>query len=377
MMKPSLAAAFGSRIGEVVRSGDWLVSVVAVLLTGIGLIAVWSYSPPGADFFVRQLLWVGVGVGAFLIFASLDYRLFRNHGVLLVILYGGALVMLAALLFFAPTTRGVRGWFYIGSAGVQPVEVMKLILVLVLAKYFSRRHIEIARTRHLLISGIYAGLAILLVFLQPDLGSALILGAVWLSMVLFAGIRFRHLFFVSLLGVAVAGIAWVSLLAPYQKERITAFLDPYRDPRGAGYNTIQAMIATGSGRIFGKGIGYGTQSQLNFLPEPETDFIFAAFAEETGFIGATLLLGLFAALIWRVLRVGRRAQDNFSKLFVVGFASFLGAEVFIHVAINLGLLPVTGIGLPLISYGGSSMITVLAALGIIQSIRINAGFEVG
>lgn len=368
-MKPKLAMFF-------VRV-DWVLVVAMMLLVSVGLVAVWSFSMERTELFGRQLLWAALGLAAFFIFSLIDYRLFGSHGLFLVALYLFMIAVLASLLIFAPVTRGIRAWFQIGSAGIQPVESMKLVLVLILAKYFSRRHVEIARLRHLIVSGIYTGIAILLVLLQPDLGSALILSAIWLAIVLFSGITWRHLGLFFLLVAIVAGVAWASLLAPYQKARITAFFDPYRDPRGAGYNTIQAMVAAGSGRLWGKGIGYGTQSHLNFLPEAETDFIFAAFTEETGFIGAALLLGLFGVLFWRVIRIGIAAHDNFSKLFVLGFASFLFAGMLIHVGMNLGLLPVTGISLPFVSYGGSNLVTSLAGLGIIQSIRIHSRAEVG
>ena len=182
------------------------------------------------------------------------------------------------------------------------------------------------------------------------------------------------MFFV--LAAVISAVAWFWLLAPYQQERVIAFVNPERDPQGAAYNTTQAMVAAGSGRLFGKGIGYGTQSHLNFLPEAETDFIFAAFAEETGFAGALLLLGLFAALGWRLVAIGVAAQDNFSKLFIIGFGTLVFSQALLHIAVNLGLLPVTGIGLPLISYGGSNLVTTLAGLGIVQSIRIHSRAEI-
>lgn len=356
---------------------DWLLITITLVLIAIGLVAVWSFSPPDSNHFVRQVLWVIFGLAAFLGFSLIDYRIFRNHGLFLVILYVLGSLMLASLLVFGPITRGVRGWFELAGAGIQPVEVMKLILVLVLAKYFSRRHVEISRVRHIFISGIYVGIASLLVLLQPDLGSTIILGAIWLAVLFFSGIKRRHIAIFLVLVLILSAVAWTWLLLPYQKTRITGFLDPYRDPRGAGYNTIQAMIAAGSGKIWGKGIGYGTQSHLNFLPEAKTDFIFAAFTEETGLIGALILLGLFGVFFWRVLKIGIQASDNFSKLFVLGFSASLFSAFFIHIAINMGLLPVTGIGLPLISYGGSSMLVTLTGLGILQSIRINSRLEVG
>ncbi|OHA08536.1 MAG: hypothetical protein A3B37_00080 [Candidatus Sungbacteria bacterium RIFCSPLOWO2_01_FULL_59_16] len=367
-----MAAAFAKFFWQ----ADWPLAAVVALLLGIGAVAVWSFSPPGSDLFWRQLLWAGVGIPIFLLFSLLDYRLFKNHGFFLVLLYLGALVLLASLLMFAPETRGVRAWFQIGGAGIQPVEPMKLVLALVLAKYFSRRHVEIARARHIVISGLYAGVAALLVLAQPDLGSAIILGAGWFAVVASAGIRARHLTVFFVLAAVISAVAWFWLLAPYQQERVIAFVNPERDPQGAAYNTTQAMVAAGSGRLFGKGIGYGTQSHLNFLPEAETDFIFAAFAEETGFAGALLLLGLFAALGWRLVAIGVAAQDNFSKLFIIGFGTLVFSQALLHIAVNLGLLPVTGIGLPLISYGGSNLVTTLAGLGIVQSIRIHSRAEI-
>lgn len=368
---------FSQEFQRLFRYVDWQLVSIVFILTAIGLIAVWSFSPTGSDFFLRQIIWVALGVGVFLLFSVLDYRIFRNHGAFLIVLYLVVIGSLAALLVFAPVTRGVKSWFRIGSAAFQPVEFTKLVLVLVLAKYFSRRHIEIARFQHLVISGLYVGVAVILVLVQPDLGSSLIIIVTWLAVVCFSGIKIKHLALFFLLGLVVAYLAWFHFLAPYQKLRIISFINPYHDPRGAGYNTIQAMIAAGSGKLWGKGIGYGTQSHLNFLPEAETDFIFAAFIEETGFIGAVIILSSFGYLLWRLILIGIRARDNFSKLFIIGFASMMYSEVFIHITINLGLLPVTGIGLPLISYGGSSLITTLAGLGIAESIRIHSAAEVG
>ena len=323
-----------SSLLKFVHFADWPLIVVVLTLLAVGLIAVWSFSPPYSNLFARQIIWIAAALASFFVLSVVDYRVFRDHGVFLVVLYSIMIASLAALLLFAPATRGVRAWFRIGSAGIEPVEFTKLVLVLVLAKYFSRRHIEIARLRHLAISGLYAALAVVLVFIQPDLGAALILIAIWLAMVCFSGIKMRHLAAFLLISIAVAAFSWFYLLAPYQQTRITSFLDPYRDPRGSGYNAIQAMVAAGSGKLTGKGIGYGTQSHLNFLPEAETDFIFAAFAEEAGFIGSVILLGLFGFLFFRLVKVGFEARDNFSRLFVLG----LGTEVQLNAIQILGLV---------------------------------------
>ncbi|MFY9462413.1 MAG: rod shape-determining protein RodA [Candidatus Sungiibacteriota bacterium] len=346
---------------------DWALFASTFLLIALGLVTLWSLSP--GQFFLRQLIWVSIGTAALIFFTFFDYRIFANHGGVLLAALILAVLMLAALYFFGPKTRGVTSWFWFGSVAAQPAEFVKILLILILAKYFSQRHVEIYQIRHLFVSGLYVILPAFLVMLQPALGSALILIALWLAFVLFSGIRFRHLAATFALFVILASVAWYGLLAPYQKTRITSFLDPYRDPKGAGYNVIQAMTAVGSGRIWGKGIGYGTQSHLNFLPEAETDFIFAAFAEETGFLGAAIFVSFFTFFLWRVLRVGIAAKDNFSKLFVLGFATLIFSQGAVHVGMNLGLLPVTGITLPFVSYGGSSLVTLMAGVGILESIR--------
>lgn len=353
---------------KILRHFDWVLLLSVLLLVGIGMMALWSLSP--GRLFWRQGVWVAFSLLLLFSFAAVDYRIFRNHGGILVLFLLIGVFLLLALLFWGPTTRGVAGWFRVGGIDFQPAELMKLVLLLILAKYFSRKHIAIYQVRHLLVSASYVFVPVLLVLVQPDLGSAVILSFLWLSVAMFAGIAPRHLFLVCAVGIFVALFAWGYVLAPYQKERISIFLDPYRDPRGAGYNTIQAMVTVGSGEIVGKGIGYGTQSHLHFLPEAETDFIFAAFAEETGFIGACILLGAFAFFFWRCAVVGYEAQDNFSKLFVLGFSSLIFSQILVHVGANTGLLPVTGITLPFISYGGSSLTTLMAGVGILESIRI-------
>ena len=359
---------------EFLRNFDLMLFASAFFLIALGLVTLWSLSP--GQFFLRQLIWVAIGTAVFVFFTFFDYRIFVNHGGALLAALIFAVLMLVVLYFFGPKTRGVTSWFWFGSVAAQPVEFVKILLILVLAKYFSRRHIEIYQIRHLFVSGLYVIFPAFFVMVQPALGSALILIAIWLAFVLFSGIRFRHFAATFALFAVFAVIAWYGLLAPYQKTRITAFLDPYRDPKGAGYNVIQAMTAVGSGRIWGKGIGYGTQSHLNFLPEAETDFIFAAFAEETGFLGAAIFVSFFTFFLWRVLGVGFAAQDNFSKLFVLGFTTLIFSQGVVHIGMNLGLLPVTGITLPFVSYGGSSMVTLMAGVGILESIRIRSRSDI-
>jgi rod shape determining protein RodA len=265
--------------------------------------------------------------------------------------------------------KGARGWFNLGLFAIQPADPMKVVLVLVLAKYFSRRHIEIAHFKHILVSGLYALVPFLLVLIQPDFGSAIILFAIWFGMTAVTGISKKHLVIVFAVGIVAFLAMWTFVLHPYQKERIKTFLHPLTDIRGAGYNAYQSTIAVGSGGLLGKGIGFGTQSRLKFLPEYQTDFIFASFAEEWGFVGVVLLLLCYGVIIWRVLANASVAATNFETLFALGFAIFLMTQLAIHIGMNMGLLPVTGQTLPFMSYGGSHLVTEFAGIGLLMGMR--------
>lgn len=360
-----------------IRKYDWVLTVSVFLLVMIGLMSLSSLSGVSAfPFFWRQLMWAGIGVAVFIIASLIDFRLFRTQSAAVFLFYLVSVVLLAAILVLGVRVRGIKAWFQFAGVAVQPVELAKLSLVILLAKFFSKRHIEIYRIRHLVVSGLYVLVPTLLVLVQPDLGSAIVLVAVWIAVVLFSGMKVRHFFSLVLIGIAVAGAAWFAVLLPYQKARITSFLDPYRDPKGAGYQMIQSMIAVGSGQMLGKGLGYGSQSHLHFLPEPETDFVFAAYAEEWGYVGTLILLGLFMIVLWRVIRIGARARDNFSRLYTLGFSALLFAQAFIHIGMNMAVMPITGITLPFVSYGGSSLVMSLIGVGIVQNIKINARREV-
>ncbi|MBI4135070.1 MAG: rod shape-determining protein RodA [Candidatus Sungbacteria bacterium] len=362
-----------SRLADTLRRMDWLLTAAVFVIVAIGLVSLASLSVTSEfPFFTRQLVWVALGIVAFLVVAFFDYRIFRNYGGLLLAGYLLLVSALAMLLLFGREVRGVTSWFRIGSFGIEPGEFVKVVLILILAKYFSRRHVEIYRLRHLIISGIYVAIPLVLVLIQPDLGTAAILGMLWFGIVVSAGIKIRHLIIFFVLGIAVLLLGWEFLLAPYQQVRILSFLNPWHDPLGSGYNAIQSMIAVGSGRIFGKGLGYGSQTHLNFLPEPGTDFIFAAFAEEWGFVGVVFLLFLYGILFWRLFRIGMRAGDNFARLVILGTATILFVHLMIHIGMNVGILPITGIPLPFLSYGGSSILATLILLGIVQSIAIRS-----
>lgn len=272
---------------------------------------------------------------------------------------------LAAVFVLGEVVKGAQSRFNVGLFAIQPADPAKLVVILLLAKYFSRRHIEIAHLRHIIISGLYVAIIAGLVFLQPDFGSAIIIAAIWLGVVLVAGISKKHLLLLFCTGAIAATGLWFFAFQEYQKERILTFLNPLTDIQGAGYNARQSMIAVGSGGLVGKGFGYGTQSRLQFLPEYETDFIFAAFAEEWGFVGIILLLLLYGVVIWRCIYHASRGATNFETLFAAGLVMLFLSHLTIHIGINIGLLPVTGTTIPFMSYGGSHLLTEFAGIGIL------------
>lgn len=315
----------------------------------------------------KQLLWLGVGVVAFLIISMADMRFIRRTPVI-VVGYLITVALLALLLVVAHEVMGARSWFIIGPFSFQPTDFGKIAFIALMAKYFSRRHMEIGDFRHVIISGAYAASIILLILVEPDLGTAAIFSAVWFGMVLVSGIPKKHLIVVGMLGAVLAAGLWFGGLHDYQRARIMAFVNPAADIRGSGYNAYQATIAMGSGELWGKGIGYGTQSKLRFLPEYETDFIFAAYGEEWGLAGIVLALFLYALLFAKLLSISRRAATNFDAFFTLGVLLLFAAHVFIHAGINLGLLPVTGTTIPFMSYGGSHVLAEFVALGIVASL---------
>lgn len=339
----------------------------ALLISAAGLISMESFSSvsPFAD---RQMIWIALGLVAFFIFSSLDLRILRSTGVV-VSIYGVALTLLALLFVVGSVFSGAAGWFNLGAFAIQPADPAKLALILMLAKYFSRRHVEIAHFRHIIVSGGYALLVIGLLFFQPDFGSAVIVAGLWIGMVLVAGIPFRRLVLLAGIGAIAIALLWNFGFAEYQKARILTFLHPLADIRGTGYNAFQSTVAVGSGGLFGKGIGYGTQSRLQFLPQHETDFIFASFAEEWGLIGVLILFGILGLLIYRLVSNARQGATNFESLFALGVAILIIVHTVVHVGTNIGLLPVTGTTFPFMSYGGSHILTGYAMLGMVNAMR--------
>jgi rod shape determining protein RodA len=351
-----------------------LIAIIPLLVAGLVTMNSFSGAENGAKiagdyFFVRQLVWIAVSFGAFLLMRSIDWRFLKSGALILTPYIVGVLILLV-LAVVGGAMKGAVSWFNLGFFALEPAEPMKIITILILAKYFSRRHIAIANVKHIFVSLIFAGVPALIIFLQPDFGSAMIFAAIWLGMVMASGIRKKHFFAAVAVAVLAFLVGWFFVLAPYQQMRVLTFVNPFLDPRGAGYNALQAEVAVGSGGLWGKGIGEGTQSRLKFLPEHETDFIFAAFAEEWGFVGVILLFTFFGIVLWRIMKVAFIGHGNFERLYAMGFASMIFAHIFINIGMNMGLLPITGITLPFMSYGGSALVTLFAGLGILDSMRL-------
>lgn len=342
----------------------WLVGSV-LALTGLGLVTMYTFEGENV-FFTQQLTWMFGATILMLLALVPDYR-FLRQGNTVFWLYSATILMLVLVLLFGEITLGAQSRFDLGFFSVQPSDPAKIILIAVLAKYFSKRHIEIANFKHIIISGGYALSIFGLVFIQPDFGTAIILFFVWLGMVLVAGIKIKHLLMVAVMGTIAFGGMWQFAFQDYQKARIMTFLNPLSDIQGAGYNAYQSTIAVGSGQLWGKGIGYGTQSKLQFLPEYETDFIFAAFAEEWGMFGVVVLFTLFSIVIWRLLRFAVRGATNFERLFAVGVAILFISHFFVHIGMNIGLLPVTGTTVPFLSYGGTHLVTEFVAVAMVMA----------
>ncbi len=357
-----------SRLSRHVRGMDWALALAVFGLVLLGLASIYSVelSRDAAEFVhvKKQIAALVLGVCMFVGIVASNYRLWQNYAL---VLYLFCAVLLIGVLFFGDTVRGATGWYVVGPVSFQPVEGMKIGLVIALSAYFARRGKRLFDLRGFLESGVITLLPVFLVLLQPDFGSASILLGIWVFYLLYAGISWKSIVALASAATGMLLLGWFFFFAEYQRSRILTFLDPSADPLGEGYNVTQAIIAVGSGRWFGSGLGFGTQSQLKFLPESQTDFIFAVVAEELGFVGAVLLLGAFGFLFYRICLQAGRATDDFTCYLLLGIASIFFLQFFVNVGMNLGLFPVTGIGLPFVSYGGSSLVVMLTLFAMVQS----------
>jgi len=348
------------------RKFDWILIITSILLVGFGLVSIYNIS---LTYFLKQIIFLGIGLILMISLSFFDWRGFRENPYFILVLYFVCLLFLLGLFFFVPEIRGVKSWYKIGPVSFDPIGLTTVVLTILLAKYFSMRHIEMYKLSHIILSGFYVLLPVILIFFQPNLGSVLILIALWLGVLIISGIKLRHSLILALCGLLILALSWSFLLRDYQKERIVSFLRPQVEPLGINWSQAQSKIAIGSGGIFGQGLGQGSQTQCGFLSEPHTDFIFAVIAEEFGLIGVSVLIFLFIVLIWRTMKIAISAKSNFPRLFASGIAIILFSQIFIHIGMNLGILPVIGIPLPLVSYGGSNLIAIFIGLGILQSIK--------
>lgn len=356
---------------RLVKNIDRGLLLAVAALAGIGLLAIFSATHSkqagnvGAYYYVlRQSFAAALGAVAMVFVVNFDYRFLER---LVRPVYLGNLALLATVLVLGHTAKGAQSWFRLGFISFEPAEVAKVALIITLARHLERRD-DLHRWSGIASAFTHVALPILLILAQPDLGTALVFVAIFFTMLYVGGARPRHLLTIIGVGALLAIPAFFFVLKPYQQARIMMFVNPYADPTGNGYNVIQSMIAVGSGRLFGKGLFAGTQTQLNFVPEHHTDFIFSVIGEEFGFLGAAVVLGLYYYIFRRGLAAVAEAKDRFGMLLASGVVAMLFAHVLINVGMNVGVMPVTGIPLPFLSYGGSSLIANLMGIGLLINV---------
>ena len=347
---------------------DWYLILPGLILSVLALFTLISFGEISTRF-IKQSVWILLGLGLFIYLQKTNLYILKNRKFVMG-LYIASMVSLLILFVSGHVAKGAQSWIKLGFLSIQPTDPAKLALILLLAKYFSKRYVEISVFKHVFISGLYAGVLGLLVLLQPDFGSAVTIFAIWGGIIFISGLSKKQVLFLAAISVLVLTIGWNFAFKEYQKDRVMNFIHPMRDIRGSGYNQYQAVIAVGSGQVLGKGVGYGTQSKLKFLPEYQTDFIFAAFSEEWGFVGVSIVLLLFLTILLRTLFVAMNADSNFNALICAGVFIFFGIHVLINIGMNLGIMPITGIPLPFMSYGGSHILIEFIALGIVSNISM-------
>ena len=346
---------------------DLFLLLVALLLCVIGLIEIYSstLNMESESYFLRQLAWVGIGICVMIVVAALDYR---DLGENVILIYGGVVLLLVGVLIFGHSVSGARSWFKIGTFGLQPSELTKLVVAVALARYLAGRQQRYLTLKQIGAAVAICGLPVILVALQPDLGTALTFVPILAFGLFVRGVRPAFLISGFLILIMLLPLSWFVML-DHQKDRILTFVQPDRDPLGTGYQVIQSKIAVGSGGLWGKGLFEGSQNQLGFLPTRHTDFIFSVVAEELGFVGVSMTLALLLVLVFRSLALAMTPRDTFGLFLVIGVVGMFVGHIVINVGMVIGFLPSTGIPLPFLSYGGSSVLTAFMALGLIASVR--------
>ncbi len=346
---------------------NWKLNLALLFLVAASLIGIFSSAPSLVS---KQLLWFGLGLAAIFFIVRFDWRPFVNYRSLILGFYLLMIVLLIATHFFAPTIRVTKSWLMFGGFRFQPSEFTKLALIILYSSFFSRKHAAIARVSNLFVSFIYFLIPAVLIAIQPDFGSLAVLFAIWLGFLLVSGIRWSHLAVVLILAILVGITMWFFVLREYQKERVLGFLFPSRDILGINYSVVQAKIAIGSAGLLGKGFGQGTQTQLGFLTEKQTDFIFSSLVEEWGILAGVFLVLVFFYMIFQIIKVGLDSNNNFDRFICLGAVIFFCTQFALNIGSNLGLTPVIGITFPFLSYGGSSILTDSILVGMIQSISV-------
>ena len=362
------------RLKTYLKNFDWIIFSAVILLSAFGLMEVYSVALGLGSHdlvnFYKQAFFIGLGIVLMFIFTFIDYHFLKSLSRYLYWL--GALILISVLLF-GQTINGTKGWFSILGLGIQPVEFIKIILIIFLASYFSNLATKVKTLRHFVISALSTLILAGLIILQPDFGSALVLLSIWLVMVVMAGFDRKYFIVIGLAAIILSGTAWFTF-KDYQKQRITTFLNPSLEScsKKECYNSFQAIIAVGSGGLTGKGVGFGSQSQLKFLPEAQTDFIFSVVAEEMGFFGIALILSFFGILYFRSLSALKKINNDFGIYFILGLMGLILTHMFVNIGMNIGLLPIVGLPLPFISYGGSATLSLFMAVGIMENIIIKS-----
>lgn len=348
------------------KNFDFVLLGATLLLLALGLATLFSATTEYSlsSIAIKQSINAAIGLVGLFILSKIDYRLLKSYtGIMYLIVVS----MLVAVKSFGLTVKGAERWIDLGFTQLQPSTLSLLLMVIILAKYFAENYEELSKPKPILKSLLYTGIPAFLIAWQPDLGSAALLIFIWAVMLFISNAKRVYIAFLASISLLSLPVVWL-FMRDYQKDRVMTFLNPAADPMGAGWNVNQAMIAIGSGQIWGRGLGHGTQSQLNYIPEKHTDFIFAMIAEEMGFLGVCILLALFLIIMYRGARITTLARDFFGTYLAIGIITIYFVHIFINVGMNMGIMPVTGVPLPFISYGGTAVIVNMAGIGILLSI---------
>lgn len=345
---------------------DFVSFISAIVLSIMGLSVIYSFVDDNS-LFQKQAISLLVSIVVYFIVSNINFYFLKNSR-FITFLYIFTVTLLLVLAFLGSAFSGAQSWFSFGFFAFQPTDLAKIVLVFVLAKYFYKRHIEIQKVSHLFISGTYTFVIFILLALQPDFGSAMIVFLIWFGFITIVGVPKKYIFSLFAAGAVVFFLLFNFFFAQYQKDRILTFFNPTADVLGSGYNIVQSNIALGSGQVFGKGLSYGTQIRLNFLPQDNTDFIYSAIGEEWGFVGILVLMILFLTIFTKLILKALNGRTNFESLIIYGIALYFFTHFLVHIGINLGFMPVTGTTLPFVSYGGSHLLIEFAALGLVNAI---------